>query len=229
MTIDAWACDRHPRPSGALDRQGPLAVLRFFLAFLLVMAVGAARAGEGLPYRIHVLSLPPEGSAAPGLHLARPKIVGGALAAEGAWPMTVYLTLYFSATSAGACGGTVIAPYVILTAAHCVANDDGSLAIIAGSATVATNDSASTQTVSASQVAIHASYRGAVGGSDIALLRLSEPLTVDTVSLSTTSDDATLTANGATSTAVGWGTTSEGGSVSQFLRQVDIPIVSNTT
>jgi secreted trypsin-like serine protease len=211
----------------ALDRSQ---VLRLIFALLLLMAPGAAQAAAELPFRVVSLSPPPAMRVSPpSPDLSHPAIVGGSLAADGAWPMTVFLTLYTSATSASACGGTVVAPFVILTAAHCVASDSGQVSIIAASATVASNDAGSTQTVFASQVSWHSSYRGAGLGFDIALLRLAEPVTVDPVSLSAESSDATLTASGATATAVGWGTTSEGGVVSQFLRQVDIPVVANAT
>jgi secreted trypsin-like serine protease len=56
---------------------------------------------------------------------SRPHMIGGTPAAPGAWPSAAFIQ---DTTSAGtsSCSGTVIAPNVVLTAAHCVVNENTS-------------------------------------------------------------------------------------------------------
>jgi secreted trypsin-like serine protease len=64
---------------------------------------------------------------APGAQAAPPTIMGGERAAFGAWPWQVALleTGVPSRFDAQFCGGTLIAPGVVLTAAHCLYDGDG--------------------------------------------------------------------------------------------------------
>jgi len=66
-------------------------------------------------------------SAAPQGQLLGGRIVGGADAAEGQFPHQVSLRQL----SSHICGGSIIAPQVILTAAHCVTSEatDGTLKV----------------------------------------------------------------------------------------------------
>src|SRR5262249_46570588 len=63
------------------------------------------------------------------------RVVGGTAALEGSWPWQVYVQI--PAISGGRkatmkCGGSVIAPRWILTAAHCLQNLDTSQTILVG-------------------------------------------------------------------------------------------------
>jgi len=101
------------------------------------------------------------------------------------------------------CGGTLIAPSVVLTAAHCVADEAATpwrLRITAGSRTIS-----GAPTVGVASVALHPLFRAATMHYDAALLFLEHPAPgVRVISLADSSPLA-----GAKVSAAGWGETSE--------------------
>lgn len=154
-------------------------------------------------------------------------IVGGSTVSIGSYPWQISLQSYGSHF----CGGTIIDDEWILTAAHCVEGESASrLSVRAGSSTW----SRSGQTRSVSRIISHPSYNGDPAyGYDIALLKLSSPLSINQnaqpIPVTTTADEqAGATATGAVATVSGWGATREGGSGSSTLRAVSVPVISNS-
>ena len=73
-----------------------------------------------------------------------------------------------------------------------------------------------------SEIIIHPQYSGGSLNNDYALLRLSSPITdFEPIQLATSDDHDN---EPVISTTMGWGTTSSGGSSSNFLLEVDVPI-----
>lgn len=138
---------------------------------------------------------------------APPRIVGGTAVSEGQYPYAVAIA---TPSRFQYCGGTLVSPRHVLTAAHCQV-EVGDLALV-GSV-----DLTKARAVKIIESRIHRSFSPATFDYDVAIAVLSEDVTVGTVALS---PDAIP----AIATTIGWGATSEGGTTTTLLRQVDVPI-----
>ena len=136
------------------------------------------------------------------------RIVGGEIAGAESWPWQVALVEpHDRAGRRGAgfrqfCGGSVIAPRWVLTAAHCVDGEiPGDLQVLVG-----THDlDRGGRRIDVTAIRVHEDYSDATGGNDIALLRLARPAGVAAVELPTAERVEALAMPGTWATAIGWG------------------------
>ncbi|ADB51344.1 S1 family peptidase [Conexibacter woesei] len=140
------------------------------------------------------------------------RVVGGGVAQPGAPSASIaFVTAQTSAGTATACSGTVVAPAVVLTAAHCVADPAGGPRPTAGievtTGRLARGDSATGQQLGASRVLLHPAYDAAAMRSDAALILLASATTAPPVALASAAE-AGAAAPGARATLTGWGTAS---------------------
>ncbi|WP_116950525.1 trypsin-like serine protease [Jiangella endophytica] len=175
----------------------------------LISAAGSAAAAEEIPQEsLIVQSSPAEFDT---------KIVGGEDAPEGKYPFIAYLVI----DDQFACGGSLIEPDVILTAAHCVNGTGPTDGIVASFGSV---DLGSPDLVTYTSEYVSS---GNISGipNDWALVQLSEPVEgIEPVEIAT---DDSLDAS-ETYTVIGWGDLEEGaGEGSQFLQEVEVPSVSD--
>lgn len=151
---------------------------------------------------------------------AEPLIVGGQTASTAQHPWVVALT---TATSEFAyCGGALIAPDRVLTAAHCISGyAPSTVRVVAGRTDLRSSDG---ETVLVRQVWVHPGYRSPTGGDDVAVLALDHAVPYGTVPLET---DQSAYRAGNSATVLGWGYTSEGGPSSPVLRSAQLPLVAD--
>lgn len=164
------------------------------------------------------------------------RIVGGTVAAanEFQWQALLYIT-----TSEGTfmCGGSLVTRRYVLTAAHCMTDDNGD-AYDASAVRVYLGMHDRRAQTSRSQLrmvetlTVHPRYDENTYDFDIAVLKLQTFATITpyvrTIPLARASNSA-LYAAGNDVTVSGWGTTAFRGNPSQLLRKTTVDIVSRNT
>jgi hypothetical protein len=164
-------------------------------------------------------------------------IVGGGPADEGEYPFMVWLNIAGPGGSWG-CGGSLVSPYHVLTAAHCISGTSRPGAVsLPGDVTATigrTNraNAATGEVRAVAEVIRHPRY-GLDPGSysnDLAVLRLTTPSTrapVEIVGPAGPSDRASWLP-GATATAIGWGALCEGCAGTNALQEVQVPVLADS-
>ena len=160
------------------------------------------------------------------------RIVGGQNATEGEHPWTIYL----SSLSTGQnffCGGSLIASDWVITAAHCVFNDDADDVNYVVAGVYARNTATSANAFVVQDTFIHPGYSNFSDFNDIALLKLANPVPLSLVDTYANLPSLSIdSANAGTDDPVkvlGWGATSEDGSSSNVLQEVTVPVTSEAS
>lgn len=161
---------------------------------------------------------------------AQASIVGGKPGSIAAHPWLANIEYRGPVEELG-CGGSVIAPRVVLTAAHCVLTGTGKVGL-AENFSVRTGisdlrEATPERTSKVSQVLVFPDYNPARVLNDMALLVLSAPVSVPVVPFATAADAALLTP-GTPLAVAGWGLTSvEPERLPSLMREAQ-PVVQST-
>lgn len=175
------------------------------------------------------------------------RVIGGHKARKGEWPWQVKILApdpEQRGRFAGHCGGALIAPRWILTAAHCFSSGRSGrqelfardLLIVEGKSKVEkviTVDGADKPGLTVETVIVHEDFDRKVFANDIALVKLAEPASSRPVALAGAADGA-LEAAGRPAVVTGWGyTKADHGWDDKYLptelQEVEIPIVARET
>ncbi len=230
LTTSADAATPLPQPTVKPAVSSPsLAVLE--------KRVAGAMAGDDVAGRTSKASL----SASTGTSNIDPKIIGGNETTISTAPWMAQLHYYDDrGTSSTAddigffCGGTVVAPTKILTAAHCVKgyNWNANGAVVTGTSQLPSADGTDLHGGTVTGVWRqwnHPSYNANTIDNDIAVLTLPVPVKATPIRM-TTSGDTTSYKAGTSAKVYGWGrTSSTNDDISETLKTATLPMQSDTT
>jgi chymotrypsin len=155
------------------------------------------------------------------------RIVGGQEAVPHSHPYQVAL-IHQRVILATMCGGSVISPTVILTAAHCPIGSQSTTVISGAHNMNVIEANQQRRTVQSAQYRIHAQYNSQNLNNDIATMILLQPLTLNAfVAAIPLAQGTAGTFAGVTGQSTGWGRVADGAGSSPVMRVVTNPIITN--
>ncbi|KAM5174175.1 LOW QUALITY PROTEIN: ovochymase-1 [Callospermophilus lateralis] len=193
-------------PSESLNKNGLTTLLKTNTIFT----------GKAIPYDI--CGIPPFGPQ----WLSR-RIAGGEEACPHCWPWQVGLRFLGDHQ----CGGAIIDPVWILTAAHCVQSKGNprSWTVVAGDHDRTLKESTE-QVRRAKHIIVHEDFDIVTYDSDIALIQLSSPLEYNSVVRPVCLPHSMEPLfSSEICTVTGWGSTSEDGGLASRLQQIQVPVL----
>ncbi len=155
-----------------------------------------------------------------------PTSIGGVEAQPDAWPWMAALISadYTNAYYGQFCGGSLISPQWVLTAAHCVQRQTPfNFDVVLGRHKLS---QAEGERIPAARIIVHPLYNATTQDYDLALVQLARPSTHLPIALGAT-DDQTLENQHTKATVIGWGRINAQSYIgSDSLRQVELPLVA---
>ncbi|XP_034393508.1 chymotrypsin-like elastase family member 2A [Cyclopterus lumpus] len=178
---------------------------------LVVLAFLVARAyGCGFP------SFPPVLS----------RVVAGQDVRPHSWPWQISLQSDSSGRWRHVCGGTLISSDWVLTAAHCI-NDRYNYRVELGKHSLKTSEQGSIARRAAT-IITHDDYNSMLSRNDIALIKLSSPVTFsDAITAACVPDRGVVLPHGSPCYVTGWGRLSTSGPPADILQQALLPVVGH--
>jgi secreted trypsin-like serine protease len=161
------------------------------------------------------------------------QIIGGREATRNAWPWLAALVQKESESLVDGqfCGASLIHPWWVLTATHCLVEETAdSFSVVFKAHNLANDPGSQHRIINVAEIFLHPAYETAIDPSidgDIALIRLAEPIyDIPPIPLATSNQ---IYLPGTLATVAGWGLVMDEGEPSDVIREVELPIVSLAT
>ncbi|XP_019743514.1 chymotrypsin-like elastase family member 2A [Hippocampus comes] len=157
------------------------------------------------------------------------RVVAGVDVKPHSWPWQVSLQSDSSGRWSHVCGGTLIAPEWVLTAAHCI-NGRHNYRVEVGKHSLKASEENSAARRAARIIITHEGYNILLSRNDIALIKLSSPVVFsDTIMPSCLPSRHAVLPHGAACYITGWGRLSTDGLLADILQQALLPVVDHDT
>jgi len=154
------------------------------------------------------------------------KVVGGDDVREHSFPWQVSLQYKSGSNFYHTCGGTLIASQWVLTAAHCIGSR--TYRVYLGKHNLKNDNEAGSIALSPEKIVVHPKWDSYRIRNDIALIKLSSPVTFsDTIMAACLPEAGNIMPHATTCYVTGWGRLWTGGPIADILQQALLPVVSH--